>query len=159
MSAEQTENQLRLRIAPAVEGDEEWCASLMAASEPWITFKRDLTMTRAALVRPGAELFMACSSAGERLGFILLAAYGLAGAPYIATIAVVPQGRSQGVGSALLDFAEDRYRSRGHLFLLVSSFNTAAYSLYLRRGFRRVGEIPDYVIAGYSELILHKRLA
>lgn len=159
MSAEQSGAQPWPQITPAVAGDADWCAALMADSDPWITLKLDRSRTLAALARPGTELFVARDLDSELLGFILLAAYGLAGAPYIASICVAPGGRSRGIGSALLRFAEQRYHARGHLFLLVSSFNTGARALYLRHGFVQVGEIPDYVAAGHSELILHKRLA
>jgi len=44
------------------------------------------------------------------------------------------------------------------MFLGVSSFNMRAQQLYQRRGYRKVGEFPDYVIAGASEILMHKRL-
>ncbi len=95
----------------------------------------------------------------QRLGFVLLAEHGLAGSPYIASIAVDAAARGRGIGSALLDFVEERCRgSHQHLFLLVSSFNRRARRLYERRGYRQVGEIPDYAVAGHSECIMHKRL-
>lgn len=130
----------------------------MAASEPWITLRRDLEGARAALHRPGTELFMARDGA-ERLGFLLFAPYGLAGAPYIASIAVAETARGRGVGSQMLRWAEQHCAGRRDLFLLVSSFNARAQRLYLRRGYTQVGEIPDYVVAGHSELIYRKRLA
>ncbi len=136
--------------------DIEWCASLMAGSEPWITLGRDRDACVAALGRPGSELFLAFSAAKERLGFILLAPHGLAGSPYIAAIGAAEQGR--GVGSYLLRFAEEHFASRRYLFLLVSSFNARAQQLYLRRGFRQVGELPGYVVPAHSELIFHKEL-
>ena len=95
----------------------------------------------------------------QRLGFVLLAEFGLAGSPYIASIAVDEAARSRGIGSALLRFAEERYRnSHHHIFLLVSSFNLHARRLYERCGYQPVGELPDYVVAGHSEFIMHKRL-
>jgi predicted GNAT family acetyltransferase len=45
-----------------------------------------------------------------------------------------------------------------HIFLCVSSFNTEARRLYERRGYRQAGEFPDYVMAGASEILMHKRL-
>jgi ribosomal protein S18 acetylase RimI-like enzyme len=93
------------------------------------------------------------------VGFVLLAPYGLAGSPYIASVAIAAEARGQGVGSQLLRFAEQHYRGRGHLFLLVSSFNRSAQELYRRHGYEQVGELRDYCVAGHSELILHKALA
>lgn len=151
---------LSLRIAEASSGAEhkEWCASIMAGSEPWITLGFHQAACFAGLERPGAELFLAFGAANEQLGFILLSPYGLAGSPYIAAIAVAESARGRGVGSCLLRFAEDRFASRRHLFLLVSSFNGRAQRLYLRQGFGQVGELPGYVVPAHSELIFHKEL-
>jgi ribosomal protein S18 acetylase RimI-like enzyme len=146
-----------IRIAAAEPGDDEWCARVMVASEPWITLERDLEGCRAALARPGTELFIARHQDAPA-GFILVAPYGLAGSPYIASIAVAAEARGQGVGSRLLRFAEEHFAGRQHLFLLVSSFNYRAEELYRRHGYELVGELKDYVVKGQSELILHKRL-
>lgn len=92
------------------------------------------------------------------VGFILLAPYGMAAEPYIASIAVAAEARGRGVGSQLLRFAEQHYAGRKHIFLLVSSFNDRAQELYRRHGYEFVGELKDYVVAGHSEFIFHKRL-
>lgn len=150
--------EAQIAIAPAAPDDVEWCARLMAASEPWITLGRDLPGCRAALVRPGTELFVA--RGGELpVGFVLVAAYGFAGSPYIASIGVAPDVRSLGIGSAMLRFVEAHFVGRGHLFLLASSFNDRAQNVYRRHGYQRIGELHDYIVAGASEIILHKRLA
>jgi [ribosomal protein S18]-alanine N-acetyltransferase len=156
-----------IHIAAAAPDDYEWGARVMAASEPWITLGRDLEGCRATLVRPGTELFVARAEIAQQqirqdqyrpLGFILLAPYGLAASPYIACFAVAAEARGQGVGSQLLRFAEEHFAGSEHLFLLVSSFNQRAQALYRKHGYELVGELKDYVVAGHSELILHKRL-
>lgn len=55
-------------------------------------------------------------------------------------------------------FAEQRFAGRGHLFLLVSSFNERAQHFYREHGYQFVGELKDYLVPGHSELIFHKRL-
>jgi len=146
-----------IHIVAAAPDDYEWCARMMASTEPWITLGRNLAECHQALVRSGSEVFVARDK--ERPGgFILLASYGLAGSPYIASIAVAPEVRGQGFGSRLLRFAEEHFAGREHLFLLVSSFNRRAQNLYRRHGYEFVGELKDYVVVGHSELILHKRL-
>jgi ribosomal protein S18 acetylase RimI-like enzyme len=147
-----------IRIATASADDYPACAAMMAGSEPWLTFQRDLGKCRAVLERPGTELFVAWEQ-DQRAGFILLAPCGLAGSPYVASIAVAAEARGQGIGSQLLRFAEDRFADRGHIFLLVSSFNQRAQKLYRRHGYEFVGELKDYLVPGHSELILHKRIA
>jgi ribosomal protein S18 acetylase RimI-like enzyme len=144
-------------IAPAAPGDEEWCARLMAASEPWITLRRDLSACRASLTRPDTELFVAREN-GRAVGFLLVSPHGFASSPYVASIAVASDARGRGIGSALLRFAERHFVGRRHLFLLVSSFNDRAHELYRRVGYERIGELKDYVVPGASEIILHKWL-
>lgn len=148
-----------IHITSAAPDDYAWCASLMASSEPWITLGRDFPSCRDALNRPGTDLFVARRGENDqRAGFILVAPYGLAGSPYIASVAVEAEMRGQGIGSELLRFAERRFAGRAHLFLLVSSFNSNAQQLYLRHGYECAGELKDYCVAGHSELIYHKGL-
>lgn len=146
-----------IQIAPATPEDEAWCARVMATSEPWITLGRDFQGCVAALTRPGTELFVAWDRA-QPAGFILVAPFGLAGSPYIASIGVAGESRGRGIGSELLRFAETHFASGGHMFLLVSSFNQRAQRLYREHGYESVGELKDYLVPGQSEFILHKRL-
>jgi ribosomal protein S18 acetylase RimI-like enzyme len=44
------------------------------------------------------------------------------------------------------------------MFLCVSSFNDGARRLYERLGYIRVGQLPDYIVDGASEILMHKRL-
>ena len=148
-----------LQIAPACAEEREWSARLMASSEPWITLQRDLAGCRAVLERPGTELFIACTTASEPpLGFVLLAEYGFAGSPYVASIGVSPQAQGRGVGGQMLAFAESYFPGRHNMFLLVSSFNPRAQAFYRRHGYEFVGELKNYIVHGHSELIFHKRL-
>jgi ribosomal protein S18 acetylase RimI-like enzyme len=151
-------NESSVLIAPAAAGEAEWCARLMAGTEPWMTLRRDLPGCRDALARPGTDLFVA-HLGGQPVGFVLVAPHGLAASPYIASIGVAADARGRGIGSELLRFVESHFAGRGHLFLLVSSFNDRAYRLYSRHGYDRIGELNDYIVAGSSEIILHKRLA
>src|SRR5690242_20256452 len=94
-----------LDVAPAQPDDYEWAAQLMASSEPWITLQRDIDGARLAVRRPGTQLFIARRS-DIPVGFLLLADYGFAGAPYVASIAVAPESRGIGVGAQLLQWIE-----------------------------------------------------
>lgn len=147
-----------LQISPAELGDFEWCARLMASSEPWLTLGRDLRSCETGLRIPGRELFLA-RERGQPVGFILLSPYGMAASPYINTLAVAPEARSRGVGAALLDFAERHFAGRKHLFLLVSSFNKRAQKFYRAHGYIFVGELKGYVVPEHDELIFCKRIS
>lgn len=147
-----------IQVGPATVSELEWCARVMASNEPWITLRRDLDGCRTTLNRAGTELFAARDQEGEPLGFILLAPFGFAASPYIASIGVAPEARGLGVGSQLMAFAEQHFAGRGHLFLLVSSFNQRAQHFYREHGYQFIGELTDYIVPGHSELIFHKRL-
>jgi ribosomal protein S18 acetylase RimI-like enzyme len=135
----------------------EWCAQLMAASEPWLALRRGLDECRLAVTHPEYLVHIA-HDGGTLLGFIRIHPRGVAGSPYIASIAVAAEARSQGVGSFLLRHTERVFSHSRYLFLCVSSFNPRAAELYERRGFRALGLLPDYVIDGADEVLMMKRL-
>ena len=145
-------------ISAATDTERDWCAQLMAGIEPWITLRRNLQQCL-AVCHDREYLLYVAHSAGEPCGFILMHRRGLAGSPYITSIAVAEAFRGKGVGARLLEFAEELFCSEArHLFLCVSSFNPRARSLYERHGYAVVGELKDYVIDGASEILMHKRL-
>jgi len=95
----------------------------------------------------------------QLLGFVW---YTISGAfersGYIPLIGVAPGEFGQGVGKALMDYAEGQvFQQVGELFLLVSDFNEPAQCFYQRRGYIQVGALPDYILHGVSELIYLKR--
>ena len=141
------------------QGDDfDWAARLMATSDPWVTLGRGYHTCLAACTVPTDTLEIAASG-GTRRGFVLVRPHGVAGAPYIVSIAVDQAFRSHGVGAALLAHVEAAYRGRAaHLFLCVSSFNTGARTFYQRLGFDEVGRFKDFIIAGADELLMYKRL-
>ncbi len=146
-------------IAPAANAEErEWAAALLAGSEPWVTLGISLEQCRRTCSDPEYELFLARCDA-EPCGALLLDRRGVAGSPYVKSIAVSPGQRSHGIGMALMAFAENLVRGQaGHMFLCVSSFNQRARKFYERIGYEAVGEFKDYVIDGASEILMHKRL-
>jgi ribosomal protein S18 acetylase RimI-like enzyme len=147
-----------ITVGEATADERLWAGRLMASSEPWITLGRGEEACRAASVDPDYVVLVA-SRDGAPLGFARLHPRGVAGSPYLASIAVDASARSRGVGAALLDAAEARFPGAGWMFLCVSSFNARARALYERRGYRTVGELPDYVVDGLSEILMVKKLA
>ncbi len=147
-----------LVIAPASNAEREWAAQLLAGSDPWTTLGVSLERCRAACTDPEYLVYVARTE-GSPLGVLILQRRGVAGSPYIKSIAVSPEFRSKGIGEALVTFVENLCREEAkHIFLCVSSFNTRAHALYERLGYRAVGELKDYVIEGASEILMHKRL-
>lgn len=145
-------------IKAAAGPDREWSATLMSSSEPWITLGRTFEGCRRVCHNPESLVSVAIAD-GRRAGFTILQPRGVIGSPYLATIAVAPEFRGRGIGTRLIRHVEETCRPGArHLFLCVSSFNPRAKALYDRLGFRQVGELPDYLIDGASEFLMHKRL-
>jgi ribosomal-protein-alanine N-acetyltransferase len=143
------------RLEGAAEA--EWCARLMSASEPWITLKRGYDDSLRLLTSPTREVYLA--SAGEAMvGFTILIMSG-AFVGFIQTIGVTPEWRNRGVGTRLVQFAEERiFKVSPNVFMCVSSFNKDARRLYERLGYEVVGELKDLIVRGHSEILLRKTL-
>ena len=84
----------------------ESCARLMAASEPWLTLGRTYEASLRILQDPTREVYLARDEAGLAGFLILCMTGGLVG--YIQTVLVHPDRRGQGIGSRLVEFAEQR---------------------------------------------------
>ena len=147
-----------LLITKATEKEKAWAAELMANSEPWTTLGVTFEKSLIACHDSANHVYIA-HDRDTPCGVIILQDKGVAGSPYIKSIAVFQQYQNQGIGKQLLKFAEDQYRGTSkHLFLCVSSFNKKAQHLYQEYGFLVVGEFKDYIVDGLSEILMHKRL-
>jgi ribosomal protein S18 acetylase RimI-like enzyme len=135
--------------------DAKWCASLMASCEPWITLGRTYEESLQIIGDASKEVYV-CRQKEELSGFIILNLNGaLIG--YVQTICVAPHWRRQGIGTALLRFAENRiFKESPNVFLCVSSFNGEAQKLYQREGYQTIGQLTDYFVEGHSEILMRK---
>jgi ribosomal protein S18 acetylase RimI-like enzyme len=133
------------------------CAQLMSGSQPWITLRRTYDDSIAMLNDPVREVYVGIAE--ERVvGFLILRMDG-AFVGYIQTVAVEPSWRGRGVGTRLIEYAEDRiFRETPNVFINASSFNPGAQRLYERLGYEVVGELRDYIVPGHSEVLLRKTL-
>lgn len=78
---------------------------------------------------------------------------------YLKLIALRPGYEGRGLGRLLLEGVERRAAERAQdLFLLTSDFNILAQRFYARAGYRRIGELPEFVRPGIDEIIYFKRL-
>ena len=145
-----------LSIRPLATRDEaEACARMLAGTEPWITLRRDYEACLRVTLDETRERYVAYR--GDRLAGLLILNVKGAFVGYIQTVCAAEEFRGTGVGTALVAFAEERiFREFRNAFICVSDFNHGARRLYERLGFRLVGELTDYVVAGHSELLLRK---
>lgn len=110
------------------------------------------------------RLLVAQASDSELVGFarVLLGGggagqFGRGG--YLKLIALRPGYEGRGIGQLLLAAVEQAVAERSpDLFLLTSDFNHGAQRFYARAGYLRVGELPDFVHPGITEVIYWKRL-
>ena len=144
------------KIQYAQEAD--WCAALMASSEPWITLGRSQEDALQLIQDPLREAYVTAVG-NELVGFIIIVMQG-AFIGYIQSIAIAPGWRNQGIGSQLLRFAEAQIFSQTpNVFICVSSFNPKAQRWYERLGYEIVGTLNDYIIPGQAEILLRKSIA
>jgi GNAT superfamily N-acetyltransferase len=99
-------------------------------------------------------------AAGERVLFVAEDGKGICGTvqlvlapmenqPHRADLSkmmVRRRARRQGVGDALLRAAEETARALGRTVLVLDTASDDAERLYQRRGWQRVGAIPDYAL-------------
>jgi ribosomal protein S18 acetylase RimI-like enzyme len=127
----------------------------MSSTDPWIKLGRDFDASLAVITDPSREVYVVEEEKGIA-GFIVICMVG-AFVGYIQTVLVAPDRQGKGIGSHLVDFAEQRiFIDSPNAFLCVSSFNKNARRLYERLGYEYVGELTDYVVEGYSELLFRK---
>ena len=146
----------QIAIRPlADDAEAECCARMMELSEPWLSLGTSHGALFDLMRNPVRERYVA-SLANRVAGFIVINMSGaLAG--YIQTICVAPGNRGSGIGSSLMLHAETRiFRDTPNVFLLVSDFNFAARQFYERLGYRVIGEIPEFVVPGHSEILMRK---
>ena len=135
--------------------DLTWAARLMAESEPWLTLGRDAKSTFVLLKNPAKQCFLAVRGKA-RVGVLVLDIHAPLGG-YLQAICVAPACRGQGVGTALVRWAEQRLFARQpNVFLCVSSFNRGALRFYRRLGYETAGRLRDFIIPGHDEILLRK---
>ena len=160
MAASDTQNPAV--VIRRLDGDAEAraCATLMSTTEPWIRFGRDFEKSYVLVRDPSREVYVALSreppDTGSVLGFVVLVMQG-AFVGYIQSLAVDDRLRGRGIGTALMEYVEQRiFRDQPNVFICASSFNPGAQRLYERLGYLRVGELPDFMVAGHSEILYRK---
>jgi ribosomal protein S18 acetylase RimI-like enzyme len=145
-----------ITITPLVtESDAQVCADIMVASEPWTTLGYTHAKCLQALTHPVCVCHVAYRQL-EVCGFFVLSLSGPFSG-YLQLLGVAQHYRGQGLGSWLLQRAEeDIFARHANAFLCVSSFNQGARRFYQHHGYREIGELTDYVVAGCSEILMRK---
>lgn len=154
-----SETNITIRLMTG-QHEAESCARMMANTDPWVTLGRDYAACLKSVLNPDREVYVAVGEgeSSEIAGLLILNMHG-AFVGYLQSICVAPNWQNRGVGTQLIAFAEQRiFRDVPNVFLCVSSFNPNARRLYERLGYELIGEIKDFMTAGYSEFLLRKTL-
>jgi ribosomal-protein-alanine N-acetyltransferase len=131
------------------------CALMMAHSDPWITLGMSYEYCRNAFEGGFREVYV-MEDKQELAGFVIMQTLGTFKG-YIQTICINESSRGKGLGRKLLQFCEDRILEYSpNIFICVSSFNARAIRLYEELGFKRVGEMDNFIKDGFTELLLRK---
>ncbi|MDQ0121773.1 GNAT superfamily N-acetyltransferase [Pseudomonas lini] len=77
---------------------------------------------------------------------------------YIDLLSVPEQGRRQGIGSKLMQMAEDLAREKDCLGVWLDTFDFQAPAFYRKLGYSELGQIADYP-PGHTRFFFQKRLA
>jgi ribosomal protein S18 acetylase RimI-like enzyme len=97
--------------------------------------------------------------AGETLaGFVACDVRRSQRTAWIATIAVHPDHRGQGIGDRLMQIVEERC-GMPRMCLSVRISNGAAQALYSRRGYSQVDVWPRYYVGGEDAIVMEKLLS
>lgn len=108
------------------------------------------------LTFPGVIRFKAVNSK-QMVGFIAGDVRRMEGVAWIATVAVLPEYRGRGIGSALLKACEEKI-TVNRVRLCVRMSNDVAIRLYDKFGYVKVGEWTRYYQDGESALVMEKKL-
>jgi ribosomal protein S18 acetylase RimI-like enzyme len=133
------------------------CTARLMEFGPWRTVGIPAEKLFKDLTHPLREVFVA--EFGQKIAGVLILHLGGSFDGYIQLIAVFPEFQNRGLGEKIMQFAEAEIFQRSkNVFLSVSAFNHRAQKFYGRLGYRRVGELENFLVAGQSEILMRKTL-
>ena len=132
------------------------CEAMVDVSEPWKTLHERVDFLKYIALKQA----YVCTMGDVPAGFIIFSAEPVfARGGYIRAVGVGPGMRRKGIGTLLLDFAENKIsRYSQNSYLCVSSFNRPGQIFYIKHGYIRVGNVPGLILPEASEYIFWKKL-
>ena len=153
-----TSSALTIRQADGPE-DLNVIRTLFRAYVDWLAidlsyqgFEEELAGLPGKYAPPSGALFLANSADGEVLGCVALRPFGKEGACEMKRLYVLPEGRGQGAGAALVAAALQAAEAAGYTEMLLDTLPTmtGAIKLYRAAGFE---EIAAYYETPISETV------
>ena len=93
-------------------------------------------------------------SGGKFAGFVASEWDREQNAVCLMTLAVRPEFRGRGIGSALLKAMEEAFGKSSDVYLYVDIENETAVRLYRRAGYKQTGIIPSYYMNGHDAIVM-----
>ncbi len=148
-------NELLLRPR---RGDAEArdCTAHLVEFGPWRTVGITAERLFKDLTNPERDVFVA--ECGGKIVGVLVLHLGGSFDGYIQLVAVFPEFQSRGAGQPAYPICRggEFFPRTQNVFLSVSSFNGRAQKFYERLGYRRVGDLENFLVSGQSEILMRK---
>ncbi len=137
----------------------EACAQLKFVSPPWTTLGSTYDQCLNSFYGDYKKIIVAFDD-NTLAGFLVLQTYG-SFKGYIQTVCVAETFQRKSVATQLVQYAEDYIFKEvsPHMFICVSTFNTAALRLYEKLGYHKIGILNDYIVKGYDEMLMKKSIS
>lgn len=149
-----------MTVGAAEAADVPALAALMAASPLLQRYGTTRESALAALERGRAagDVLLVAQDEDRPVGLAwVITGRTLTGAAYLRLLLVAEGQQNSGIGERLLAAAESCAHERAnHLFLLVTADNVGARRFYEHHGYRFVGDLPDFAVAGMTEALYQK---
>ncbi len=129
-------------------------------SELGKTYFKDINETKKTFdkIVSGENLLIAVDD-DRFVGFICYSETGTFNTfPFIHLFVIAEALRGRGYGGEVLDAIESDVRKNGRVFLLVGDFNRRAQAFYEKRGYVKVGSIPQLYDKNVTEHLMMKVL-
>ena len=131
------------------------CAARLMEFGPWRTVGIPAEKLFKDLINPQREVFVA--ELGQKITGVLILHLGGSFDGYIQLLAVFPEFQNRRLGEKIMGFAEEKIFQRSkNVFLSVSSFNPRAQKFYERLGYKKFGELENFLVAGKNEILMRK---
>lgn len=131
---------------------------IMVGSEPFHTYGFNKKSCKKVVSNNRKNGLLLAKFKNEVVGFAIYEKAFLNGF-YLKLIAVDPKTRSLGVGKKLMDELEKETFNKNKkkvLYLCVTHFNRRAQTFYKKRGYRKIGFIPNFAKTGIHEVLMRK---
>lgn len=150
-------------LRPVSAGDAQPLGAGLAAIEPWARMSYPASSLTAYLRREDPATRRFAVWIDDNLAGVVVVREPWLRGPYLELLGLLPAAQGRGIGAKILGWMEREAQTiepvrATNLWVLCSDFNTRALVFYRRHGFETVVPLDDLAAAGFTEILLRKRL-